>query len=104
MLLKEGEEQRPAASPSTDVGKPASPTGRSAVRDSYLGNAGGEGGSNLVRSAELERLREALRHKDEQLASLQDQLRGLEATRDRSESPLASKSTAHSFQPCFDLH
>ena len=40
-------------------------------------------GSGRGRAAELEHLRDAVRHKEDQIASLQDQLTRLEATRDR---------------------
>ena len=40
-------------------------------------------GSGKVLAAELEHLRDAVRHKEDQIASLQNQLARLEATRDR---------------------
>ncbi len=78
MLVKEGE----------DV--PDSPmSGRSSLRDGGFGS-----GTHLPRSGvvEVDRLRDVVRHKEDQLAALQQQLTGLEATRDRYFSDAAFES------------
>ena len=87
VLLKEGQE------PAREVGRvgvdraeappAAAPSGGG--EPGYLAAAGIEGG--LGRGPEVDRLRDMLRHRDDQLASLQDQLRQLESTRDRHDQP-----------------
>ena len=79
VLLKEGQE--PAAPATGDRGEPGSGPGPGSDEPGYLAGAGIEGG--LGRGPELDRLRDMMRHRDDQLASLQDQLRQLEGTRDR---------------------
>ena len=83
VLLKEG--QDPARDPGPTGGdrtEPApAPAPSGGSEPGYLAAAGIEGG--LGRGPELDRLRDMLRHRDDQLASLRDQLRQLESTRDR---------------------
>ena len=88
VLLKEGQEPaaRDAAPSSGERAETASGSGSGAGsggsgEPGYLAGAGIEGG--LGRGPEADRLRDLLRHRDDQLASLQDQLRQLESTRDR---------------------
>jgi hypothetical protein len=86
VLLKEGQEPArdaaPASGDRTEAPPVAAPSGGS--EPGYLASAGIEGG--LGRGPEVERLRDMLRHRDDQLASLQDQLRQLESTRDRHDA------------------
>ena len=88
MLLKEGQESaaRVDTAPSGSerpetAGGTGSGAGSGGGEPGYLAGAGIEGG--LGRGPEADRLRDMLRHRDDQLASLQDQLRQLESTRDR---------------------
>ena len=87
VLLKEGQEPAPrdAAPSSSERAEAANSSGSGAGsgggEPGYLAGAGLEGG--LGRGPEADRLRDMLRHRDDQLASLQDQLRQLESTRDR---------------------
>ena len=86
VLLKEGQEPaRDAAPAGSDRAEAATNSGPGSAtvggEQGYLAGAGIEGG--LGRGPEADRLRDMLRHRDDQLASLQDQLRQLESTRDR---------------------
>ncbi len=87
VLLKEGQESaaRDSAPSGSERAEPASGggsgVGSGGGEPGYLAGAGIEGG--LGRGPEADRLRDMLRHRDDQLASLQDQLRQLESTRDR---------------------
>jgi len=87
VLLKEGQEPAPRdpAPPGSERAQSGNGSGSGAGsgdgEPGYLAGAGIEGG--LGRGPEADRLRDMLRHRDDQLASLQDQLRQLESTRDR---------------------
>jgi len=96
VLVKDGQQLQSSAVPVPD-GSEAPTVARAAAQPEYLAGAGPEGGAGS--EPLLERLREALRHRDDQLASLRDQLRQLEGTRDRC--PQRHASSLY-FAKCFD--